>query len=144
MVDISSKFRLGLRVARHYPCVDTESEGGFSQGFVLLSFQILKPSIRQLSYWLSWIESRSLLPHECRLRKSSLRGRLAGDRPSQEGRDEPEYPKPLINSQVASFAALHSLNGVKRLPLNVNLRTRVVLDIQVWLPPREKDERSHP
>ena len=44
---IVSKCRVGLRVARQHLCVSTESGGGFSPGYVLLSFQILTPSRRQ-------------------------------------------------------------------------------------------------
>ena len=63
-----------LRVARHYPCVGTESEGGFSPGYILLRFQNLTPSSRQLSDWLLWNEPKSRIPHVCRLGKSPYKG----------------------------------------------------------------------
>ena len=54
MVGIASKFRMGLHVARHHTCEGTESGGGFSSGYVLISFQTLTSSRRQLSDWLNW------------------------------------------------------------------------------------------
>ena len=52
---------MGLRVARLGLCVSTESDGGFSPGYVLLSFQILTPSSRQLPLTTP-LELRSRLP----------------------------------------------------------------------------------
>ena len=48
MMGISSKCRVGLCVAKHHSCVGTENEGGFSPRYVLLSFQNLTYSSRQL------------------------------------------------------------------------------------------------
>ena len=61
----------------------------------------------------------------------------------QEGRYEPEYPKTRISSQMAPSSRPYPLNEVRRLSPNVNLRPRVILDIQVRLPTRDGDERSH-
>ena len=41
---------------------------------------------------------------------------MTEDRLSQEKRDEPEYPKPWISSQVAHPWVPHPLNEVRRLP----------------------------
>ena len=68
---------------------------------------------------------------------------MAGDRPSQERRDEPEYPKPPDELSGDPILALYPLNGVKRLSPNIDPRPRVVLDTQIWLPSRNGDERSH-
>ena len=43
MLGIASKWH----VARQDPCMDKESEGDFSSGFVLVCFQTLKPSSDQ-------------------------------------------------------------------------------------------------
>ena len=52
---------MGLRVARLSLCVSTESDGGFSPGYVLLSFQNLTPSSRQFPLTTP-LELRSRLP----------------------------------------------------------------------------------
>ena len=44
MLGIASKCLMGLLVEKQHPCVDKESEGGFSPGYVLLSFQSRTPS----------------------------------------------------------------------------------------------------
>ena len=74
MVGIASKCRVGLRVARHHLWVGTESEGGFSQGYVLLNFQNLTSSSRQLQNWLPWIELKTRLPMYVGWEKSSYKG----------------------------------------------------------------------
>ena len=61
----------------------------------------------------------------------------------QEGRDEPDYPKPRINSQVAPSLLSTIEWGSRGSPPNVNLLPRVVLDTQVWLPAKDGDGRSH-
>ena len=59
-------------------------------------------------------------------------------------RDEPEYSKPRIRSQVVpSFVALLIEWGMEAVPES-NLRPRVVLDTWVWLPTRDGGGRSHP
>ena len=58
---IASKYRVGLSVARLSLCVSTDNDGGFSPGYVLLSFQILTPSSRQIPLTTP-LEIRSRLP----------------------------------------------------------------------------------
>ena len=53
------------------------------------------------------------------------------------------YPKPRINSQVASFTALNPLNEVGRLSLNVNPEPRWYWT-QGWATGRDGDGRSFP
>ena len=57
-------------------------------------------------------------------------------------RGEPEYSKPQISSQVVLFTAPLPMNEVRRPSLNVNLRPRVVLDTQVWLPASKGDREA--
>ena len=68
---------------------------------------------------------------------------MAEDKPSQEGRDEPEYHNPPINSQLLHPLLIIHWMGYKRLSPNVNLRPQVVLDTKVWLPTIERDWSSH-
>ena len=69
---------------------------------------------------------------------------MSKDRLGQEVRDEPEYPKPQISSQVAQLCSLPIKWGSRGCPPNVYLRPRVVLDTQVWLPARDEVGRSYP
>ena len=75
-------------------------------------------------------------------KKSSLSRRLDGDRLSQERRDESEYPKPRISSQVSPpLTALPIEWGREAFPES-NLRPRVILYSQIWLLARDGSERS--
>ena len=68
---------------------------------------------------------------------------MTGDRPSKEGRDEPEYPKSRINSQVSPSPLEVHWMGWRDCPQSINHRPQVVLDTQIWLPTRYGDGRSH-
>ena len=61
----------------------------------------------------------------------------------QEGRDEPEFSKPGLALRWPHPCFLPIEWGSRGCPPNVNLRPRVVLDTQVWLPARNGDGRSH-
>ena len=60
---------------------------------------------------------------------------MAGDRPSQEGRDEPVFPKPQSSSRATFILWLNPLNRVRPLPPNVNPLPRWNWP-PVWLPAR--------
>ena len=115
-------------MARLLLCVITESDGGFSPGYVLLSFQLLTPSSRQCpTDYPVWT---LVTPSPCiDWGKSSLWRRLAGDRPSQEGRDKPEFPKPRSSSRVTPSLGLPLWIGLDYCPeckpsTTVDLATR--------------------
>ena len=63
MVGIASKCSVGLGVARHHTCEGTESGGGFSPGYVLLSFQNLTPSSSQIR--LTTLKWTKVMPTPC-------------------------------------------------------------------------------
>ena len=69
---------------------------------------------------------------------------MSKDRLGQEGRNEPEYPKPRISSQVAPSLLFTIEWGNRGCPPN-NPKPQVELDTQVWLSARDGDGRScHP
>ena len=68
---------------------------------------------------------------------------MAGDRPSQEGKDEPEYPKPRSSSQVTPSLGRPLWIGLGYCPRMWTL-DHGGSSHQVWLPARGGDGRSHP
>ena len=52
-------------------------------------------------------------------------------------------PNPRLALRLPHPCSLPIEWGKRGCPPNVNLRTRVVLDTQVWLPARDGDERNH-
>ena len=69
---------------------------------------------------------------------------MTEDRLSQEGRDEPEYLKPLINFQVAPSLCASLIEWGEEASPESNLRPWVILDSQVWLSIRDGDGRNRP
>ena len=70
---------------------------------------------------------------------------MSKDRLGQEGRDEPEYPNPGVALRWPHPCSLPIEWSSRGCPPNVNLRPRVVLDTQVWLPARDGDGKCcHP
>ena len=63
--------------------------------------------------------------------------------PSEEGRDEPKYSKPRINSRVTLPNRLSPIEWGENAIPNTNLWPRVILNIQVWLLSRDGGRSSH-
>ena len=135
MLGIVNKCHVGLLVSKQHPCVGNESEGNFSSGYVLMSFQTLKSSSGQPKLT-ALFETRPSLPGQTG-ENPPYKGSWLKIGYSQEERDELEYPKLRISSQVIlSFAAL-PIERVRRSSSESNLRPWVVLDTQVWLTARD-------
>ena len=126
MLSITSKFSVGKRV--QHPCEGKENGGGFSPEYVLLSFQNLTPPSCKLSDRLPELNKGHAYPMYADWGKFSLWRRLAGDRPSQERRDEPEYPNPRLAFKWPHPCSLPIEWGRRGCPPNVNLRPWVILD----------------
>ena len=138
MQSIASKCRVGLRVARLSLCVSTENDGGFSPGYVLLSFQILTPSSRQ-PLLTTPLELRSRLPCVQTRENPPYKGgcpKIGLDR--RRGMNQ-NTPNPGLALRWPHPCSLPIEWGSRGCPPNVNLRPRVVLDTQVWLPARDGD-----
>ena len=141
---IASKCHVGLRVARLSLCVSTESEGGFSPGYVLLSFQILTPSSRQLPLTTP-LELRSRLPCVQTRENPPYKGGCPKIGLDRRGGMNQNTPNPGLALRWPHPCSLPIEWGRRGCPPNVNLRPRVVLDAQVWLPARDGDGRCcHP
>ena len=131
MLGITSKCSVGLRVVRQHLCVSMESEGSFSPGYVLLSFQILTPSSRQDSGLTTPLELRSRL-----LRVQTRENPLYnGDCPKIGLDRRGEMNQNTSNLRLALRwphpCSLLIEWGSRGCPPNANLRPRVVLDTQV-------------
>ena len=114
MLGIASKCRVGLWVTKQHPWLDKESEGSSSSGYVLVNFQIQTHSRGQpKTDYPIWTQAKSTEGHT-RENHHYKRGLLKIGY-CQEGKDEPEYFKPRIISQVAPSLRPYPLNGVERL-----------------------------
>ena len=141
MVGIASKCCVGLRVARHHPCVGTESVDGFSPGYVLLSFQILTPSSHQEQLTtLNWTKAT---PTPCMKTKENppYKGDWLEIDPARRGGMNQNTPNPGLTPKGPILAILPIEWGRRSSPKNP--KPRVVLDTQVWLQVRDGDEGSH-
>ena len=144
MVGIASKCRVDLRVARHHRYMGTEREDGFSPGYVLLSFQILTPSIRQDLGLTTPHELMSCLPCVSTRENPPYKGgcpKIGLDR--RRGMNQ-NTPNPELTLGWPTSTPLHPLNEVMRLSPECQPRLRMELDTQVWLPIRDRDGRSCP
>ena len=142
MLDITSKCRVGLRVTTQHLCVSKENEGGFSPGYVLLSFQNLTPSSRQSRLTtLTWTKAT---PTSCMQSEENhpYNGGWLKIGSVRIGGMNQNTPNPGLTLRWPNSSLVHPLNGVKRLSPN-NLRPRVELDTLVWLSVRDGDGRSH-
>ena len=106
MLNIASKCCVGLSVTKQHLCLGKENGGGFSAGYVLLSFQYLTLPSSQPKADCSVRKQDHTYSGQIG-EKSSIKRRLVGDRPNKEGRDETEHPKPRISPEIVpSYATL--------------------------------------
>ena len=129
---------MGLRVVRLNLCVSTESDGGFSPGYVLLSFQILTPSSRQLPL-ITPLELRSRLPCVQTRENPPYKWGCPKIGLDRRGGINQNTPNPGVALRWPHPCSLPIEWGSRVCPPNANLRPRVVLDTQVWLPARDGD-----
>ena len=122
---IASKCHVGLRVARLDLCVSTESDGGFSPGYVLLSFQILTLYSVRCDY-LELIQGHPT-PDVQTGKNPPYKGGWLKIGPARSGGMNQYTPNPGWRSQVAPSFRPNPLNRVRLLPPNVNPLTTVEL-----------------
>ena len=119
-----------------------ESKGGFSLGYVLLSFQTLIPSSGQFKAdCLVWNKATPTLgwPEKI-LPIKEVGWRLATARRGEMNQNTPNAD---LLSGGPFFAAL-LIEWDKEIIPESNLRPRVEMDTQVWLAARDGDGRSNP
>ena len=142
MVSIASKCRVGLRVAKHHPCVGTECGGGFSSGYVLLSFQNLTPSSCQNRLTtLNWTKAT---PTKCMQTEENApyKGGWLEIGPTRWGRMNQNTQTSRLTLRWSILVAI-LIECCREAVPECQPSTWVVPDIQVWLPVRDGDERSH-
>ena len=118
--------------------MSTECDGGFSSGYVLLSFQILTPSSRQLPLTTP-LELRSRLPCVQTRENPPYKGGCPKIGLDRRGGMNQNTPNPGVALRWPHPCSLPIEWGSRGCPSNANLRPRMVLDIQVWLPARDGD-----
>ena len=141
MMGIANKCGVGLRMARHHPSVGTESEGGFSSGYVLLSFQILTPSSCQEQ--LTTLNWTKVTPTPCMQTGENppYKGEWLEIGYHQEGMINQNTPNPWLALKWHHPCEPTHWMGWES--VSNNPKPLVVLDTQVWLPVRDGDRRSH-
>ena len=132
MLGITSNCRVVLRMVRQHLCMSIESEGGFSPGYILLSFQNLTPSSRQEHYWLPRVYTGENLPYKggCQKIGSDRRGGM-NQNTLNPGLDL-RWPNP--------WGSIHEWGREATLRTTLN---HVGTGHQVWLPIRDGDEKSN-
>ena len=131
-----------LSVSAVWACVGKKNRGCFSPGYVLLSFQNLKPlSSLPKADCPAWNKTTST-PYMQTGKNLLYKGGWLKIGYSQEERDEAEYPTPRLAQWWTTHCCFLIKLG-KEAVHELNLGPWVVLDIQVWMPAKNWGWRSN-